>query len=116
MNEIAFYVVCALAIGIIIGYFIKKFIESPSKEKLEMIKNWLLYATAQAEQEMGAGTGKLKLAKVYSMFVEKFPQIAAVLKYDKFCELVNEALVTLRHMIDSNINIQDFIAIGEKVV
>ena len=81
-----------------------------------MIKNWLLYATAQAEQEMGAGTGKLKLAKVYSMFVEKFPQIAAVLKYEKFCELVNEALVTLRHMIDSNINIQDFIAIGEKVV
>ena len=53
---------------------------------------------------------------MYSMFVEKFPQIAAVLKYDKFCELVNEALVTLRHMIDSNINIQDFIAIGEKVV
>ena len=108
--------VCSLAIGIVCGLFIKKFIESPSASKIEMIKNWLLYATAQAEQEMGAGTGKLKLAKVYNMFVEKFPQIAAVLKYERFCELVDEALETLRHMIDSNINIQDFIAIGEKVV
>ena len=116
MNEIFFYVVIALAVGIVCGYFIKKFIESPSTAKIEMVKNWLLWATAQAEQEMGAGTGKLKLAKVYNMFVEKFPQLAAVLKYDRFCELVDEALVTLRHLLESNVNIQDFISLGEKVV
>lgn len=116
MNEIFFYVVVALAIGIVCGYFIKKFIEAPSNSKIEMIKNWLLYATAQAEQEMGAGTGRLKLAKVYDMFVEKFPQIAAVLKYEKFCEMVDEALVTLRHLLETNVNIQEFISFGEKVV
>ena len=116
MNEIVFYIICALAAGIVCGWFIKKFVESPSSSKIEMIKNWLLYATAQAEQEMGSGTGKLKLAKVYNMFVEKFPQIAAVLKYEKFCSLVDEALVTLRQMIENNINIQDFISLGEKVI
>lgn len=116
MNEVFFYVVVALAIGIVCGYFIKKFIEAPSSSKIEMIKNWLLYATAQAEQEMGAGTGRLKLAKVYDMFVEKFPQIAAILKYEKFCEMVDEALVTLRHLLDTNVNIQEFISFGEKVV
>ena len=115
MNEIFFYAVAALAIGLVIGYYINYFVKAPTGSKLEMIKNWLLYATAQAEQEMGAGTGKLKLAKVYNMFVEKFPQIAAVLKYDKFCELVDEALVTLRHLIESNANIDSLINFGEKI-
>lgn len=116
MNEILFYVIIALAIGIVVGYYIKKFIEFPSNQKIEVVKNWLLYATAQAEQEMGAGTGRLKLAKVYDMFVEKFPKIAAILKYEKFCEMVDEALVTLRHLLETNVNIQEFISFGEKVV
>ena len=116
MNETIFYVIIALACGIVAGYYINYFIKLPSNSKLEMVKNWLLYATAQAEHEMGAGTGKLKLAKVYSMFVEKFPQIAAYLKYEKFCDMVNEALVTLRHLIESNANIDSIINLGEKVV
>ena len=116
MNEVFFYAIIALAVGIVCGYYINKFIQSPSNAKLEVVKNWLLYATAQAEQEMGAGTGKLKLAKVYDMFVAKFPQIAAVLKYEKFCELVDEALVQLRHLLETNINIQEFVNFGEKVV
>lgn len=116
MNEILFYAIIALAIGLVGGYFIKKFIDAPSSAKIEMVKNWLLYATAQAEQEMGAGTGRLKLAKVYDMFVEKFPQIASVLRYEKFCELVDETLVTLRHLLETNVNIQEFISFGEKIV
>jgi len=116
MNEILFYAVIALAIGIVCGYFIKKFIDAPTSSKIQIVKNWLLYATAQAEQEMGAGTGRLKLAKVYDMFVEKFPKIAPFLKYEKFCELVDEALVTLRHLLETNENIQEFINFGEKVV
>jgi hypothetical protein len=50
------------------------------------------------------------------MFVAKFPQIAAVLKFEKFCDLVDEALVTLRHLMESNTNIQEFINFGDKVV
>lgn len=116
MNEIFFYIVIALAIGIVVGYGIKYFIQSPTDSKVKMIKNWLLYATAQAESEMGAGTGKLKLAKVYNMFVEKFPEIAAVMKYETFCGLVDETLVTLRHLIESNSNIDSVINFGEKAV
>lgn len=116
MNEYIFYGVVILAIGIVVGYYVNKFIQAPTESKLAIVKNWLLYATATAEQEMGSGTGKLKLAKVYDMFVTKFPQIAAILKYEKFCELVDEALVTLRHLMESNTNIQDFINFGDKVV
>lgn len=116
MNDYIFYGICLLAISIVIGYFINKFIKAPTDAKLAIVKNWLLYATAEAEQEMGAGTGKLKLAKVYDMFVAKFPQIAAVLKFEKFCDLVDEALVTLRHLMESNTNIQEFINFGDKVV
>ena len=116
MNEVVFYVIIALTAGLVIGYYIQHFIQLPSKSKMSVVKNWLLYATAQAEQEMGAGTGKLKLAKVYNMFVEKFPQIAMVLRYEKFCDLVDEALTTLRHLIESNTNIDSVINFGEKIV
>lgn len=116
MNEIAFYVVVALAAGLVAGYYIRYFITAPKNSKIEMIKNWLLFATAEAESEMGAGTGKLKLAKVYNMFIERFPQIASVMKYEKFCDLVDEALVTLRHLIESNENIEEIINFGTKVV
>lgn len=116
MNDILFYIVVALAIGIVAGYFVSKFISAPSGKKIEMIKNWLLFATAQAESEMGSGTGKLKLAKVYNMFIEQFPKIASIMKYEKFCELVDEALVTLRHLIESNTNIDEVINFGNKVV
>jgi len=116
MNDIIFYIIISLAIGLVGGYYISKFITAPTNSKIEMIKNWLLFATAEAEAEMGAGTGKLKLAKVYNMFVEKFPKIASVIKYEKFCELVDEALVTLRHLIESNTNIEEVINFGNKVV
>ena len=116
MNEVIFYIIIALAIGLVAGYYIRQFINFPTDAKIQVIKNWLLYATAEAEQEMGAGTGRLKLAKVYDMFVEKFPQIAPFIKFDKFCDMVDETLVTLRHLLESNINIQEFINFGEKVV
>ena len=116
MNDIVFYVIVSVAIGLVAGYYIAYFIKAPSSAKIEMIKNWLLYATALAEKEMGSGTGELKLAKVYNMFVEKFPQVAMFLKYDKFCELVDQALVTIRRLIETNEHIDSIINFDEKVV
>ena len=116
MNEVIFYIIIALAAGLVAGYYLSKFISAPLKEKIEIVKNWLLFATAQAEAEMGAGTGKLKLAKVYNMFLERFPQLATVIKYEKFCELVDEVLVTLRSLIENNTNIDELINFGEKKV
>ena len=116
MNEIIFYLIIGLAIGLVAGYYIARFINAPKSIKIEMIKQWLLYATAQAEQEMGSGTGRLKLAKVYNMFIEKFPQAANVITYDQFCTLVDEALVTLRELIENNENIDNIINFGEKMV
>ena len=116
MNDIYFYVVVALAIGVVAGFYIHKIITMPKSDLIIMIKNWLLYATAEAEAEMGAGTGKLKLAKVYSMFVEKFPKISKLISYDRFCDLVDEVLITLRQIMETNLPINEFISTGEKTI
>ena len=115
-EDIMFYAIIALAIGIVAGFSIHKFITMPNNEKITKIKSWLLYATAMAEAEMGAGTGQLKLAKVYSMFLEKFPKLSQLISYERFCKLVDEVLVTLRKLIESNAHIDEFISLGEKTV
>ena len=116
MPDFIFYIIIGLTIGLVGGFFIAKFIQVPTSTKIEMLKKWLLWAVAQAEAEMGAGTGSLKLAKVYNKFVEDLPQIASVITYDQFCDLVDESLKILRNLIETNGNIDDFINMGVKEV
>lgn len=116
MSDIIFYIVISLVLGIVGGFFIAKFISVPNSTKIAMLKKWMLWAVAQAEAEMGAGTGALKLAKVYNKFVEDLPQIASVVTYDQFCDIVDESLAILRELIETNGNIDDFINIGVKEV
>lgn len=61
-----------------------------------------LWAVTEAEQKLGSGTGKLKLSMVYGMFLGKFPWIAPILPFEKFSDLVTEALVTMRNILASN--------------
>lgn len=69
---------------------------------VEKVKNWLLWAVCQAETELGSGTGKLKLATVYSMFIERFPNFSKIMPYSLFSKLVDEALEIMREWLESN--------------
>jgi uncharacterized membrane-anchored protein YhcB (DUF1043 family) len=46
MNIISFwpFIVVVLGVGVIIGLNIKKFIEEPTTQQLNQIKEWLLFA------------------------------------------------------------------------
>lgn len=66
---------------------------------IDKVKAWLLWAVTIAEQDFGSGTGKLKLAKVYDMFIAKFPKLQAIIPYKLFCRLVDKALVLMREML-----------------
>ena len=62
----------------------------------------MLLAVITAEQKFGSETGVIKLRFVYDLFVSKFPWIAKILSFDKFSELVDEALDKMRLLLEEN--------------
>lgn len=104
------YIIIALMVviaGVVIA--VVKFFKNPSAKQLEKIREWLLYATTLAEKELGGGTGQLKLRFVYDMFVEKFSWLAKVVSFEKFSELVDEALGDMNDMLSQNVAVQLFV-------
>lgn len=63
------------------------------------IKNWLLWACTEAEKIYGGGTGNLKLAYVYDVFINKFPKLQAIVPFEIFSYLVDQALVAMEKML-----------------
>lgn len=72
------------------------------------VKEWLKWAVAKAENELGSGTGELKLRRVYDWAVEKFPIIKYVLPFCIFSAWVDVALNTLKEQIETNEDIKRF--------
>lgn len=87
-----------------------KFIQLPSDKQLAKVREWLLYAVTEAEKSLGSGTGRLKLATTYDMFVSKFPWIARFISFDTFAELVDDALDEMRNLLNTNEQIAGYVA------
>ena len=103
-----------LIIGIIIlialvGLTIKEFIELGKEKQLEKVREWLLYACIMAEKKLGGGTGQVKLRYVYDLFVEKFSFLKLLVTFEQFSEMVDEALVKMREMLEKNPNVAMFV-------
>ena len=72
-------------------------------------KEWLKWAVCVAEEELGRGTGQLKLRMVYDMFVDKFPALASVLPFNIFSKWVDLALEWMDEQLDKNMAIEQLI-------
>lgn len=83
-----------------------RYFKLPSEEQIEKVRNWLLWAVTEAERELGGGTGKLKLRQVYDLFVSRFPWLAPVISFQRFAELVDDALDEMRKLLKDNIAVQ----------
>lgn len=94
--------ICAYTVIFMFVVFCKNFLSLPKGEQFKQIKGWLLGAVTLAESQYGGGTGKIKLSVVYDKFVEKFPWIAKILTFEKFGEYVDDALVEMRRLLESN--------------
>lgn len=101
-------VVLAAVVACGVAWF-KKFYNEPTEEQLNKVKEWLVYATAVAEKELGGGTGKLKLRSVYDAFIEKFPTVARKITFEHFSLLVDQSLEQLRKMIETNAAVQEYV-------
>ncbi len=80
------------------------------KEKqIALVKEWILWACIQAEKELGSNTGQIKLRHVYDMFLERFKFLSRIITFEQFSQLVDEALDTMRKMVESNESLVDYI-------
>ena len=92
-------IVCLIVIGI---FSIYKFIQLGKEQQLDKIQEWLLFAVTQAEKELGNNTGQLKLRMVYGQFIDKFKILAMLITFEEFSDMVDNALDTMRNMLNSN--------------
>lgn len=79
-----------------------------AKTQPKRVKEWLINACAIAEQFYGAGTGKLKLRKVWAMFIEQFPILSNFVSFERFSGWVEEALAAFKYWIEKNPQAAEF--------
>ena len=102
--------VIGFALVIVAAVGLKKFTELALAEQKAKIKKWLLFAVTKAEAELGSGTGKLKLSEVYDQFVGAFPIVKNFISVERFTALVDEVLAEMRHLIETNENVEAYVA------
>ena len=108
IKEYWFLIIIAIAVISAIAIKVYTWLKQPTSDQLKNVKEWLLYAVAKAERELGSGTGQLKLRYVYNMFVEKFPAIAIFITFENFSKMVDEALDKFNELLKENTAINDY--------
>lgn len=98
--------ICAIALAVL---YIRKFYAMPSDSQIAKIKEYLLYCVILAEKEFKNGTGSLKLRYVYSLFIDKYSDIANVISFELFSTWVDEVLEQMRHILETNKDIATYV-------
>ena len=93
-----YMIIVFLIVGIVAGMAIKKWLELPTMDQIESVKEWLVYAVTEAEKQLGGKTGQLKLRLVYDMAIEKFKWLSFI-SFSTFSDWVDEALVVMKDML-----------------
>lgn len=106
-----YLILLAVAAIAVIVYLLFKFFKLPRESQIAKIKEWLLYAVAEAEKELGGGTGQLKLRYVYDMFVGKFPYLVKFVSFELFSKLVDEVLEKFREMLSNNKAVKNYVGV-----
>lgn len=104
-----FLILAAIAVISVVSIKVYNWLKQPNEKQLEQVRQWLVFAVAKAEKELGSGTGELKLRYVYNMFIAKFPAIALFISFEDFSEMVSKALEELEQLISHNDKIQTLI-------
>ncbi len=101
--------IAILAIGGFLGFKLLKFLKLPTAKQIDKIKEWLIFACMEAEKELGGKTGQLKLRFVYDKFISKFAGISSLVSFEYFRILVDEALLTVRRLLEANPAIANYV-------
>jgi hypothetical protein len=102
-------IIIAIAVLVVAINLVKIFLTMPSSQRVKKVKEWLLYAVAEAEKALGSGTGQMKLRYVYDKFLIKFPFMAMLISFETFSKLVDEALKKFNTLLDENEEVKKYI-------
>ena len=102
-------VIVVLAVIAVAIVFIVQFANKKTDEQIAALKEWLLYACMIAEKELGKGTGKAKLRYTFDMFLTRFPWLAQYITFERFSVMVDEVLLELRKLLETNDYIKSFV-------
>lgn len=97
-NWFVIVIVCLFLLGIIIAIMNK-----------QQAKEWLKWCVTKAEQELGSGTGQIKLRQVYDMFIERYPMFSKFVPFSVFSKWVDDALIFLRDQLEKNTKVKELI-------
>lgn len=106
-------IVAIFAIIVLAIVMIKRFLNKPTAEQIVTIKAWLLAAVTSAEKELGSKMGRIKLSKVYDMFLNTFPTLSKIVTFAMFSNLVDEALEEMRKIMSSNERMQEYVGVEQ---
>lgn len=105
MINILFVLLAVVVVGLIGIWFFKL-----EKEKqIKILQEWLLLAVIQAEKVLGSGTGQIKLRYVYDLFLQRFKFLPQVITFEQFGLFVDEALMTMKVMIQNNKCVDEYV-------
>ena len=107
-NNWSFLVVvaCAFCVGFV---YVKKFASMPTPAQIARVKSWLLFAVIEAERIYKSGTGALKLRYTYDLFVSRFGSLASMVTFEMFSKWVDEVLQEMRHILETNKDIEAYV-------
>lgn len=113
-------IIAVIAILVVAGVAVYKFLQLPTSAQIEKVKKCLLAWVISAEADLGGGTGKVKLSVVYGYFVTAFPILKNFVSFETFSGWVDEALDTMREMLKENTNLKQVVegtvlTVGEAV-
>lgn len=97
----------AILIFVVMGFI--SFLKMPREMQEEALMEFLKWQVFKAEKKLGSGTGQLKLREVYGMAIQQFPWIAEQITFERFSQMVDEALVWMRKQIEQNKNIKEYV-------
>lgn len=101
------------AVIFLCAVYCNRFMRLPSDRKIDLVKQWALYVVIEMERIYGKGTGSLKLAAAYDAFIKAFPDLVPLVPFELFSKIIDEALERMRHLLDTNLDIKEYVDGGE---
>ena len=112
IEEILVNLVFIIGLVAAVGYVVWKiynFIKMPKADQFEAVKEWLLWAVAEAEKLYGSGTGVLKLRYVYDLFLSRFKELEYFIPFDEFSKMVDNSLIEFKDLLTKNQKINNYV-------
>ena len=112
IEEILVNLVFIIGLIAAVGYLAWKvynFIKMPKVDQFKAVREWLLWAVAEAEKLYGSGTGALKLRYVYDLFLSRFKELEYFISFDEFSKMVDDSLVGFRDLLGKNEKINNYV-------